>query len=81
MATLLGLGEQVLYLSLPTQMALKASVDSIARKLDDMMLTKQDALIVDILSSSCLMGSDEWGCRWPPSSQNRESTTYPGAWR
>ena len=36
MATLLGLGKQILYLSLPTQTMLKASVDSIAKKLGDM---------------------------------------------
>ena len=51
MATLLGLGEQVLYLSLPTQTALKASVDNIAEKLSDMSLTKHDALILDTFSS------------------------------
>ena len=33
MATLLGLSEQVLYLSLPTQTTLKASGDSIGRKI------------------------------------------------
>ena len=57
----LCLGEQVLYLSLPTQTALKASVDSIAEKLSDIALTKHDALILDIFSSSCLMGSDKMG--------------------
>ena len=78
MATLLGLGEQVLYFSLPTQMALKASVDSIARKLDDMMLTKRDALIVDIFSSSCLMGSDETGMPVAPFQSEPGKYHIPG---
>lgn len=51
MAALLGLGEQVLYLSLPIQTELKASVDNMAEKLSDMPLTNHDALILDTFSS------------------------------
>ena len=78
MATLLGLSEQVLYLSLPTQTALKASVDSIAEKLGDMMLTKQDALIIDIFSSSCLIGSDEMGMLVAPFQSELGNYHMPG---
>ena len=53
MATLLGLSDQVLYLPLPAQTAPKSSVDCIVEK--------QDALIIDIFSSSILMGSTEMG--------------------
>ena len=48
---MLGLGEQVLHLSLPIQTELKASVDNMAEKLSDMSLTKHDALILDTFSS------------------------------
>ena len=65
MATLLGSSDQVLYLSLPTQTAPKASVDGIVNKLKSLTLTKQDAIIVDIFSSSVLMGSDEMGMPVP----------------
>ena len=78
MATLLGLGEQVLYLSLPTQTALKASVDNIAEKLSDMSLTKHDALILDIFSSSCLMGSDEMGMPVAPFQSEPGKYHIPG---
>ena len=53
-AALLGLGEQVLHLSLHIQTELKASVDSVdnmAEKLSDMSLTKHDAIILDTFSS------------------------------
>ena len=78
MATLLGLSEQVLFLPLPTQTMLKASVDSIAEKLGDMMLTKQDALVVDIFSSSCLMGSDEMGMPVAPFQSELGKYLIPG---
>ena len=65
MATLLGLIDQVVYLSLPAQTAPKPSVESIAEKLLNMQLTKQEALIVVIFSSSILMGSDKMGMPVP----------------
>ena len=78
MAALLGLGEQVLYLSLPIQTELKASVDNIAEKLSDMSLTKHDALILDIFSSSCLMGSDEMGMPVAPFQSEPGKYHIPG---
>ena len=65
MATLLGSSDQVIYLSLPAQTAPKATVDSIVDKLLSMSLSKQDAIIVDIFSSTALMGSDEMGMPVP----------------
>ena len=65
MATLLGLIDQVVYLSLPAQTAPKPSVEGIAEKLLNMQLTKQEALIVVIFSSSILMGSDKMGMPVP----------------
>ena len=65
MATLLGLSDQVVYLPLPAQTAPKASVDGIVEKLLSMQLTKKDALIIDIFSSSILMGSDKMGMPVP----------------
>ena len=60
-----GSSDQVIYLSLPTQTAPKATVDGIVDKLHSMSLSKQDAIIVDIFSSTALMGSDEMGMPVP----------------
>ena len=65
MATLLGSSDQVLYLSLPAQTAPKAILDAIVNKLKSLTLSKQDAIIVDIFSSTVLMGSDEMGMPVP----------------
>ena len=65
MATLLGLDDKVIYLSLPAQTAPKACVDTIVTKIQELGLTKKDALIIDIFSSSVLMGSDEMGMPVP----------------
>ena len=65
MATLLGLDDQVSYLSLPAQTAPKACVDNIVAKLLELELTNKDALIFDIFSSTVLMGSDEMGMPVP----------------
>ena len=56
MATLLGLDDQVVYLSLPAQTAPKACVDNIVAKLLELELTNKDVLFLDIFSSTVLMG-------------------------
>ena len=65
MATPLGLDDQVSYLSLPAQTAQKACVDNIVAKLLELELTNKDVLILDIFSSTVLMGSDEMGMPVP----------------
>ena len=65
MATLLGSSDQVIYLSLPAQTAPKATMNGIVDRLQSMSLSKQDAIIVDIFSSTALMGSDEMGIPVP----------------
>ena len=65
MATLLGSSDQVIYLSLPAQTAPKATVDGIVDKFESLSLSKQDAIIVDIFSSTALMGFDEMGMPVP----------------
>ena len=65
MATLLGSSDQVLYLSLPAQTTPKAILDAIVDKLKSLTLSKQDAIIVNIFSSTVLMGSDEMGMPVP----------------
>ena len=53
-------------------------MDSIAKKLGDMVLTRQDALIVDIFSSSCLMGSDKMGMPVAPFQSEPGKYHIPG---
>ena len=48
------------------------------QKLGDMVLTRQDALIVDIFSSSCLMGSDEMGMPVAPFQSEPGKYHIPG---
>ena len=52
MATLLGLDDQVSYLSLPSQTAPKACVDNIVAKLLELELTNKDPLVMSNLSDS-----------------------------
>ena len=70
---MLGLGEQVLHLSLPIQTELKASVDNMAKKLSDMSLTKHDALILDTFSS-WTVAEVAGGCAPTPTKSVRIST-------
>ena len=81
MATLLGLDDQVSYLSLPAQTAQKACVDNIVAKLLELELTNKDVLILDIFSSTVLMGSDEMGMPCQPSRRSLAGTIYPAVSR